>query len=241
MEHQSHSWIFSHLKTLHEIWKARFLEVFQSGRVPNEKQQTIKIDHWAMMVLNQILDLQASAIKFTRIREDGFFNTYIHPDFDPKLELPQAAQNKIYSKLEATRLKTVNGILDSCVEMRKRRREEAGGFEKDFTREPGKIFDREWGYKDGDLLLIIRPEKLEKLWVSELSKEGVQEFGFVVYRLRYGNEGDWSEFVLKMENAVNSGWEGVVGADGIKGKARLHWIDGREEKISEGDLDAARE
>jgi hypothetical protein len=229
------------LKTLHEIWKARFLDVFQSGQVLNEKQQTIKIDHWGMMVLDQILDLQASAIKFTRIREDGFFNTHIHPNFDPKLELSQAAQKKICANIEATRLKTLDGIIDDCVEVRKRGREEAGGFEMDFMREPGKMFDHEWGYKDCDPAIDNPPERLEEPWVSELSKDRVQEFGFVVYRLCYVDEGDWSEFVLKMEDAVNSGWEGVVGAEGIKGKARFHWIDGREEKISEGDLDAARE
>ncbi len=194
-----------------------------------------------MMVLNQILDLQNSAIKFTRIREDGFFNTHIHLDFDPKLELSQAAQNKIYTKLEATRLKTLDGIIDGCVEMRKRGREELGGFEMDFMREPGKMFDREWGYQDFDPAVDNPPQRLEELWVSELSKYRVPEFGFVVYRLCYGDEGEWSEFVLKMEDAVNSGWEGVLGAEVIKGKARFHWIDGREEKISEGDLDAARE
>ncbi len=86
------------------------------------------------------------------------------------------------------------------------------------------------GYKDCDPAIDNPPAKLEEPWVSELSKEGVQEFGFVVYRLWYGDEDDLSEFVLKMENAINSGWEGTVGADGIKGKSRLHWINSREEK-----------
>jgi len=34
--------------------------------------------------------------------------------------------------------------------------------------------------------------------------------------------------------------EDIIGADNIRGKAMLHWIDGRETGITEGDLVAAR-
>jgi hypothetical protein len=78
-------------------------------------------------------------------------------------------------------------------------------------------------------------------WVRELMDEKVERFGFVIYRLSYeGSDEEWKDFLGKLEDGLGSGWEDIIGADNIRGKAMLHWIDGREKGITEGDLVAAR-
>ena len=84
------------------------------------------------------------------------------------------------------------------------------------------------------------PPRLVESWVTALAEPTTEEFGFVVYRLAYGDEAEWNSFLARFEGGTNSCWEGLVGAEKIRHKSRLHLIDGREQGIAEGDVDAAR-
>ncbi len=90
---------------------------------------------------------------------------------------------------------------------------------------------------------IENPRTIEmEPWVDELRDAEVERFGFVAYRLAYGeNEQEWKEYLKKVNDGLSSVWEGVVGADEIRGKATLHWVYGSNEGITEGDMDGARQ
>jgi hypothetical protein len=45
---------------------------------------------------------------------------------------------------------------------------------------------------------------------------------------------------VKLNEGLGSGWNDVVGSEKIRGKATLHWIDGREKDIAKEDLGIAR-
>jgi hypothetical protein len=78
-------------------------------------------------------------------------------------------------------------------------------------------------------------------WVKDQTDEKVERFGFTIYRLSYKkSDEEWEMFLGKLKDELESGWEGVIGAEKIRGKARLHWVDGRDRGIPEGNLEAAR-
>lgn len=74
-------------------------------------------------------------------------------------------------------------------------------------------------------------------------KEGKEEkYGLAVYRLTYGQtESEWTEFVCKVEAHVSDWGKGQTGSSSIKEDLKLHWLDGKELGISEGDIDATKE
>ncbi|OQD63519.1 hypothetical protein PENPOL_c009G05061 [Penicillium polonicum] len=74
-------------------------------------------------------------------------------------------------------------------------------------------------------------------------KEGKEEkYGLAVYRLTYGQtESEWTEFVRKVEAHVSDWGKGQTGSSAIKQHLKLHWLDGNELGISEGDVDASKE
>lgn len=67
-------------------------------------------------------------------------------------------------------------------------------------------------------------------------------WGFVAYRVWYdGGEGEWARFLERFEEDVVEKWgEGVKGAEGIREKMEIRWVDGREVGIAEGDVEGAR-
>lgn len=76
---------------------------------------------------------------------------------------------------------------------------------------------------------------------SETKTETEQMFGMAVYRLTYGQtESEWTEFVEKVEAHVSDWGKGQTGSSAVKAQLKLHWLDGKELGISEGDLDAAK-
>ena len=79
-------------------------------------------------------------------------------------------------------------------------------------------------------------------WKDLMGNKGVvPEFGFDVYRLTYGStEGEWTDFVQKVEEYVSNWGEGVSGADKIRSLLKLRWRDGKELGIPEGDIEAAK-
>lgn len=81
---------------------------------------------------------------------------------------------------------------------------------------------------------------------SEGDSEGEMETprgsGFVIYRLTYGqSEDDWDAFVRKLEAHMGDWGRGQTGSSVLKPHLKLHWRDGRELGISDGDIDAAKE
>lgn len=61
-------------------------------------------------------------------------------------------------------------------------------------------------------------------------------FGFVVYGFSYEeSDTEWKTSPEKLNEGLGSGWEDVVGSEKVRGKATLHWIDGREKDIAEED------
>ncbi|KAF2468711.1 uncharacterized protein BDR25DRAFT_289550 [Lindgomyces ingoldianus] len=66
-------------------------------------------------------------------------------------------------------------------------------------------------------------------------------WGFVVYRLTYGQEEkEWEDFVKLLEKDLRDWGEEIEGFENVKANARLHWYDGRDLGIAEGDVDAAK-
>ncbi|KAJ5493965.1 Major facilitator superfamily domain general substrate transporter [Penicillium fimorum] len=74
-------------------------------------------------------------------------------------------------------------------------------------------------------------------------KNGKEEkYGLAVYRLTYGQtDSEWTEFVRKVKAHVSNWGKGQTGSIFIKEDLKLHWLDGKELGIAEGDIDAAKE
>ena len=243
MESQARAWVFRRLLVLYTIWKTHFLEVLQSGRPINETQTTVRIDHQAMLILNALLDLYLDADIAIRGRTDGF--NFAH-GVDRRLlngdkpEISPKRLNGIYAGIEAKRVADMRSVLKAAVKEHKRAYE-AETKVPDFMKAPMAITHREFGHKRLQPQFEA-PLKLEaEGWVRELGGDEVEGFGFVAYRVSYKeSEDDWAEFLGKVEQGVELGWEGVVGAEGMKKKATLQWVDGQAVGIAEGDLEGVQ-
>jgi hypothetical protein len=73
-------------------------------------------------------------------------------------------------------------------------------------------------------------------------KKGEGKYGLAVYRLTYGQtESEWNSFVHKLEAHVSDWGKGQTGSSAIKAHLKLHWFDGKELDIAEGDIEAAKQ
>jgi hypothetical protein len=84
-----------------------------------------------------------------------------------------------------------------------------------------------------------------ELWVSTVESnmhlDGTDCWGFVAYRLSYKEtDEEWALFLGKINSDINDWGEWVVGAEKIKPKAKLHWVDGRNCGIPVGDVQSAK-
>ncbi|KAE8447341.1 hypothetical protein EG329_010899 [Mollisiaceae sp. DMI_Dod_QoI] len=241
MQDQSRSWLYTHLKTLQKVWKDRFVAVMASGRQVSATHGTIRIDHYAMMVLNKIQDIYLDGDIYVRQRTEGFITA--DRRIDPRLsqiEAPKAQLNAAYAGIFAEMEGKMRGVLKQVLDARIAERHRVMPMQ-DFMEAPNLVVDREFCHKSLSYEIDSPGERKVEGWVSELMDEKVERFGFVIYRLCYGqSEEEWEDFQKKIEDGINNAWDGIMGADKIKSKATLHWIDGREEKISEGDMDGAR-
>ncbi|KAJ5793803.1 hypothetical protein N7457_000402 [Penicillium paradoxum] len=86
-------------------------------------------------------------------------------------------------------------------------------------------------------------------WIAECASnmksaadaETEQNFGMCVYRLTYGQtESEWAAFVQKVEAHVSDWGKGQTGSSTIKTQLKLHWLDGQELGIPEGNIEAAK-
>lgn len=65
--------------------------------------------------------------------------------------------------------------------------------------------------------------------------------GIAIYRLTHEqSESEWNEFVLKLEAHISNWGQGQSGSDIIKPHLKLHWIDGKELGLTEGDIEAVK-
>jgi hypothetical protein len=84
-------------------------------------------------------------------------------------------------------------------------------------------------------------------WISNLKghieapEHAIESWGFVIYRLTYSQtDGEWTDFMVKLQADVDEWGEGMFGVNGIKSKATLQWMDGKELGIAEGDINGAK-
>lgn len=67
------------------------------------------------------------------------------------------------------------------------------------------------------------------------------KFGFVIYRLTYGQtDAEWATFVDKFETHMNDWGTGQTGSDLLKPHLKLVWEDGRKHALPEDDIEAAK-
>lgn len=215
----------------------------QSGRQVSATHGTVIVDHWAMMILNKLLDLYAEAAIFICVRTDGFSMIHgIHQNMIGSITLEKTEDelNAIYAEMENTRVSNLRAILTA---MRWQRTVERHAVTPlpDCLEEPSIIFDRENSMRvvimdmDNPKPLGVEP------WVQDLGDVKCESFGFVVYRNSYlQSETEWKTFLETSEASLNSGWEGVLDPANVKRKAKLHWVDGKKEGIPEGDIEAIR-
>ncbi|OBT69812.1 hypothetical protein VE03_00969 [Pseudogymnoascus sp. 23342-1-I1] len=239
MESQARAWVFRRLLTLHTVWMTHFMDVLQSGHSINDTQTTVRIDHHAMLILNALLDFYADADISIRARTDGF---YFAHGVDKRLvggDTPEKSPkrlNGVYAGIEAKREADMRSVLQAAANEHKRMYEAATKV-PGFMKAPMALTHREFGHKK------VQPQFEAPLpleaegWIRELGMGEVETFGFVAYRVSYEESDDkWAEFLRKVERGVELGWDDVVGAESMKRKATLNWVDGQAAGIVEGDL-----
>lgn len=244
MESQARAWVFRRLLTLHTIWKTHFLDVLQSGHSINDTQTTVRIDHYAMLILNTLLDLYVDADISIRARTDGF--CFAH-GVDKRLvggDTPEKSPkrlNAVYAGIEAKRDADMRSILQIAVNEH-RRGYEATTRVPEFMKAPMAVTHREFGHKHVQPQ-IDAPLTLEaEGWVRELGREEVKTFGFVAYRVSYEeNDDKWAAFLSSVERSLELGWDDIVGVEYTKTKAVFDWVDGQAVGIAEGDLEGVQQ
>ena len=219
------------------------MQVMQSGRELNDTQMTVKIDHHALMILNKILDLYIEADIGVRIRTDGFNLAHgIHRRLVGAMDgkTPPEKLNRIYGQIETARSKALRKFLNSVLTQG----EKVVGREHpvpSFMKPVARTMNREFAHKKCQLEFETPLTLKMESWVRDVSDDNTLRFGFMIYRISYaGSNEQWIEFLGRLEEGLNSGWVGIVGAESAKTKASLEWVDGRKHNIGEGDLDAVR-
>ena len=219
------------------------IRVMQSGHQINATQGTIRIDHWAMMILNKLLDLYVDVEIFIRFRTDGFsLIKGIHQDLIGAitLEKDEAELNAIFAGMEITRVSHLRAVLATVQADRTIARRAAEPL-PDFLEAPSVTFDREFSVRSV-MVEMDNPQPLSiEAWVQDLADSKLETFGFVVYRNSYLQiESEWKNFMENLDACLSSGWEGMLDPANVKRKAMLYWVDGENEGIPEDDVKAVR-
>ena len=216
------------------------LNAMANGRQINSTQTTIRVDHLAIFVLNKIQDLYLSTELLCRPRTDGFLMLYgVDPRFHNVASRGREL-NPVYAQLEEERMNKMKAVFNEVLDERVQQRR-AGMPTPEFLESMSMVVDREFAHKNTQPDIENPPPMGMEPWVRQLSSPDVEKFGFLIYRLSYGeSEEEWANTKDMITKRIESGWEGVVGGEGVKGKAVLRWMDGRKVKIEEGDLDGAR-
>lgn len=217
------------------------MQVFNTGRTLPNGQSVVRINHYAIAILNRIHDLAWDADLYIRARTEGFMLNHIDARFsDPTGSRTASQTNAIYAKIENERMAMLNRDFDRLL---RERVEQERPLEPvpDFMESMSACFHREWVHRGIQAELLKPLERHTEGWVSHLLRSDVPKFGFVIYRLSHKSTDDeWAKVKRKVYAGINSGWDGVVGLnEALRLKASLHWIE-RREQISEDDLGAAK-
>jgi hypothetical protein len=243
MCNQARSYLLNHLLVLHTHWKDRLLTKLTSGRQINATQQSMIVDHYALLVLNKIQDLYLSTELLTRPRTDGFLMAYGVDSRLQSIQSPSRQLNDIYGQMEQERMNYMKSSFNAVLEQRVRDRgAELADLPTPAFLEPiSMVMDREVAHKHTQPEIENPPKMGMEPWVRSLGSETTDKFGFLVYRLSYSeSDEEWTSTKDKITKWIENGWEGVVGSETVKSKAVLRWMDGRKVKIEEGDLEGAR-
>ncbi|RDL33942.1 uncharacterized protein BP5553_08310 [Venustampulla echinocandica] len=249
IESQARAWMFKHLPVLHDFWKARFMAAFTNGRVISSTHGTVRVDHFALFILNKIQDLYLNIDIIMRCRPDGFIIPGGVAGSDPRLcqiDAPSNVLNEFYRQTESKRMRDMKFAFAAALDEYAQARAALSANEPpypEFMQPIIRTINREFMHKEQQPHIENPPPFGMESWVRDLGQKDIEQFGFVIYRLSYKEtDEEWEALRTQLEKAIDDGWEGVVGAEKIKHKAVLHWIDGRDEnvKIPEGDLQAAR-
>jgi len=83
----------------------------------------------------------------------------------------------------------------------------------------------------------------ESLYSIRLAEKNTNptDRGLAIYRLTYEqSESEWNEFVQKLEAHISNWGQDQSGTDTIRPHLKLHWIDGKEHGLGEGDIEAVK-
>ncbi|KAM0545760.1 hypothetical protein ACHAPJ_011184 [Fusarium lateritium] len=85
-----------------------------------------------------------------------------------------------------------------------------------------------------------QPPELDH-WIEYARRLPNLRLGFVAYRLCHKHDSElWDDFKAKFEADIADWGRGKTGIDDVRQACKIHWIDGRESEIPDGDIEAAR-
>lgn len=208
-----------------------------SGRVLSSTHGTVKVNHLAKGRFNLLVDLTKRANVIISIPISGFKNLH---SFGSSQSLSENDANARFERLWADWEDRSERAFIGQVDRRTRDREQQQRFPY-FLEELLVAFDREFALVDLQSEIGAPAPFQEESWVANLKGgAGILDFWYIAYRLSYGEtDKEWAEVVRNLEQGMNV-WDDVVGGVDVKNKATIHWIDGREEEIPEGEIDVAR-
>lgn len=213
------------------------MAVLASGRVISSTHGTVKVDHLALARFINLVDLTKRANVIISIPITGFKNLH---SFSSETLLTEKASNEKFSRLWVDFEKNAESVFVGQLDRRARNREAQTRFPY-FLEELLVAFEREFALND------LQPETGKpaplqpESWVQDIKdREKIKRFGFVAYRISYTeSDEEWAEIMGKLARGMDV-WDDVVGGADIKCKSVIHWIDGKEEGIPEGDVNATR-
>ncbi|KAH7133808.1 hypothetical protein EDB81DRAFT_727286 [Dactylonectria macrodidyma] len=80
------------------------------------------------------------------------------------------------------------------------------------------------------------------LWIEyALQRQSHIHLGFVAYKLCHVYDSEiWDDFKAKFESDISDWGRDKTGIDDVRQLCKVHWIDGQENEIADGDIEAAR-
>lgn len=212
------------------------MATLMTGRGLSSTHETVKVDHLAKARFIELVSLTKRANVILSIPITGFKNLHSFPSSVP---LTEEAANDRFACLWAEWEKASERAFVGQTDRRAREREAKQRFPY-FLEELLVAFDREFAlidlYPEIGTPAPLKPEP----WVVHIKEAKLERFGFVAYRISYGETVEEWEKVLKQLEKGMDVWDDVVGGSDVKGKAVIHWIDGKKEGIPEGDIQATR-
>ncbi|KAM5373252.1 hypothetical protein ACJZ2D_007081 [Fusarium nematophilum] len=88
---------------------------------------------------------------------------------------------------------------------------------------------------------LPQPPDLDPWIEYARQRQSMDYLGFVAYRLCHKHDSKvWDDFKTKFESDISDWGRDKAGIDDIRQLCKIHWIDGQENEIADGDIEAAR-